>query len=90
MKIKTSDGFVCEVNEEALGDWELVEKLIEVDKGNPAVLPDVMKDMFGEDGYQAAKEHVRTEKGRVPTAKLSALFFEILGKAKEASEDKKK
>lgn len=90
MKIKTSDGFTCTVDEEALGDWETVEKLIAVDKGNPALFQEVVEDLLGVDGYQAAKEHVRTEKGRVPTAKLTALFFEILGKAKEVSEDKKK
>lgn len=90
MKIKTSGGFECEVNEEALGDWELVEKLIKVDKGDVSDLPDVMRDLLGDDGYEAAKNFVRTESGRVPTVKITELFFEILASVRDTSEDKKK
>ena len=90
MKIKTSGGFECEVNEEALGDWELVEKLIKVDKGDVSDLPDVMRDLLGDDGYDAAKNHVRTESGRVPTVKITELFFEVLASVRDTSDDKKK
>lgn len=90
MKVKTSAGFACTIDEEALGDWEIVEKLIDVQKGNVAVLPDIMTELIGEKGYLAAKDFVRTEKGRVPTQKLTELFFEVLTEARRASADKKK
>lgn len=89
MKVKTSAGFSCEIDEEALGDWETVERLIDVEKGDLRILPDVMKDLIGEDGYEGAKNFVRTEKGRVPTQKLTELFYEVLTAAR-SSESKKK
>lgn len=91
MKITTADGFVCDMDMEALGDWEILERLIEIQSGNLQDLPAVMTELIGADGYKAAKEHCRNEKGRVPTDKVMALFFEILTAAKEtAGDDKKK
>lgn len=90
MKITTADGFVCSVSEDALGDWEMVEKMVDIQKGDVSLLREVMEDLLEGDGYADAKNHVRTEKGRVPTERLISLFFEILTKAREVSEDKKK
>lgn len=89
MKIKTSEGFSCTLDEEALGDWEIVEKMIDVQKGDVTKLPEIMTELIGEKGYQAAKDFVRTDKGRVPTQKLTELFFAVLTEAR-ASADKKK
>lgn len=89
MKVKTSTGFACVIDEEALGDWEIVEKMIAVQKGDITLLPGIMTELIGEKGYLEAKDFVRTDKGRVPTQKLTELFFEVLTAAK-ASADKKK
>lgn len=89
MKVKTSAGFACVIDEEALGDWEIVEKMIAVQKGDVTLLPDIMTELIGEKGYSAAKDFVRTDKGRVPTNKLTELFFAVLTEAR-ASADKKK
>lgn len=89
MEIKTSTGFDCTLDEEALGDWEIVEKMIDVQKGNITILPEIMTELIGEKGYLAAKDFVRTDKGRVPTQKLTELFFDVLTEAR-AQADKKK
>ncbi len=91
MKITTKDGFTCELNEEALGDWEILEQMIEAQKGQVTLLPGIMQELIGADGYAAAKEHCRNEKGRVPTTEIERLFFEILTSVKnDGPEDKKK
>ena len=89
MKVELENGFKCEIDEDALQDWEIVEKLVEVEKGDPRPLPGVMKELLGEDGYTAAKDFVRTEKGRVPTQKITQLFFAILTKARGDIDSKK-
>lgn len=41
IKGKTSTGFAFELNDDVLDDWELVDALRSVDKGNAEVMPDV-------------------------------------------------
>lgn len=90
MKIETKDGFACELDEEALGDWEILERLIKIQRGEYADLPDVMVELIGEDGYNGAKEHCRNDRGRVPVNDLMALFFDVLTVAKETAPESKK
>lgn len=90
MEITTDKGFTCTINEDALGDWEITEKLIDVQKGEINYLPEVLSDLIGEDGYKAAKDFVRNDKGRVPTEELMALFSEILTAASKSKTAKKK
>jgi hypothetical protein len=90
MEIETKSGFACEINEEALNDWEIVEKLVDAQGGDYSSMITVLRDIIGADGYQAAKDHVRKDNGRVPADKIQALFFEILTAAGEANQAKKK
>lgn len=91
MKVETKSGFICSVDNDALGDWEILERLIAVQSGEISGLPGVMMDIIGEDGYKAAKDFCRNDRGRVPTEAIMTLFFDILTAAKEvAPEDKKK
>lgn len=90
MEIKTKKGSVYQFNEEMLGDIEIFENLVEIQKGNPLSLLDTIKALVGEDGYMQLKEDCRNEKGRVPTEKVIAELGEILAKAGEKSTAKKK
>ena len=90
MKIETKSGFSCEINDEALNDWETVEKLVDAQGGDYRAMIDVLRDIIGDEGYKAAKDHVRGDNGRVPADKIQSLFFEILTAAGEANQDKKK
>jgi hypothetical protein len=74
-KGKTSTGFVFEITQERLDNYELLEAVAEVDK-NPAALPTVINLMLG-DKAQDLKDHVRTETGMVPTGKLMQEVEEI-------------
>ena len=66
MDITTKNGLTYRVNEDMLGDLEVFESLVEIEKGNPIRLPDTIKLLIGEDGYEQLKEAVRNEEtGRV-------------------------
>lgn len=90
MRIETESGFSCEINNEALNDWEVVEKLVDAQGGDYAAMIDVLRDIIGTEGYNAAKDHVRADNGRVPADKIQTLFFEILTAAGKVNKDKKK
>ncbi len=90
MKITTKTGFECDICEEALNDWEVVERLVAAQEGNISAMITVIKDLLGAEGYDKVKDSVRTDTGRVPVDKLTTRFYEILRAAGEANQAKKK
>lgn len=90
MTVNTKSGFTCEVDEDALNDWEIVEKLVAAQGRDYSAMISVIKDLLGAEGYDAVKDFVRTDNGRVPIDKVSELFFEILSAAGEQNLAKKK
>ena len=89
MEIKTKNGLCYTFDEEMLGDMEIFENLVEIEKGNPKSLPDTIKALIGEDGYKKLKEACRNEKGRIPTVDVVAGFGEILRLAGTKTSKKK-
>ena len=89
MEIKTKNGLVYNFDEEMLGDMEIFENLVKIQKGDPTYLPETIEALLGEDGYKQLKESCRNEKGRVPTADVVAEFGDILTLAGKKSPKKK-
>lgn len=89
MEIKTKKGLVFQFDEDMLGDMEIFENLIEIEKGNPMLLPDTIKALLGEDGYSRLKESCRNDKGRIPTVDVVSAFGEIIQIAGKQSSKKK-
>lgn len=81
-KKKTSTGFVYEINENVLNNFELLELFAEVDE-NPLLLPKLLTMLLGKDGKQALYDHVRLEDGTVPADKISNELLEIINGSKE-------
>lgn len=77
LKAETESGFVCEVDESALNDMELLEDLIALDEGDGKRLPAIITRLLGEEGKRALYDHVR-EDGRVPIDKATAAVLEIM------------
>lgn len=77
LKGKTKSGFKFEVEDDRLNNYELVEAISEVSDGNPLALTKVIKLLLGEDEAKSLKDHVRDEKGLVPSDKLSDEVMEI-------------
>ena len=71
IKGTTKSGFDYTVQEEALDDYELLEELREIDKGNTSLVVDAIEKIIG-------KEHVRDEAGRVSIKRMFDEIGEIL------------
>ena len=88
MIMKTKSGFEYEIDKAAItDDWELVEDLVAADSGNTAAGIRAMKAILGDKTYEALKEHVRNEEGRVSAIKMQAEFLEILNQAGEETKN---
>lgn len=78
---KTNSGFEFFIPEENLDDYELLELVTEVDKGNNAVIMDVIDRLLGKEQKNKLKEHVRNEAGRVTVSKMIAEIMDIFEKS---------
>ena len=84
-KGKTKSGFEFEVDPGVFDDWELLEKLNAIDKGESNLAVDVANAVLGKEQMDALKEHIKAEKGKVSiTDMMGALeeIFEACGSAK--------
>ena len=82
MKGTTKSGFAYEIDDEILDDYEVLEGLCAIDRGEISIFPVLVKDILGEKQLKSLKDHVRTDKGKVPVGALMAAFQEILTASK--------
>lgn len=73
----TKSGFKFEIDDEAIDDYELLEDLCEIDNGNDGKIPGILTRLLGKEQKEALKDHVRTEKGRVPASRMIEELMEI-------------
>lgn len=78
---KTKSGFKYQIQKERVEDYEFIELIGEVEE-NPTLMPKVLKMLFGKEQTEKLKEHLRTEEGFVPTAKMFEEFVEVLNDPK--------
>ncbi len=72
----TSNGFNYEIGEEALDDYELLEALASVDRGNFEDIVIVVKLLLGEYQLDKLKDHLR-KGGRVSSRAIVNVIKEI-------------
>lgn len=73
----TTTGFAFELEEEVLDDYELLEALRSLDKGDGQCVIDVVDRLLGEKQKEKLKDHIRNEKGRVSVKRLMDEVAEI-------------
>ena len=76
IKGKTSSGFEFEISEDVANDYELVENLGELED-NPLILGKIVNQILGKEQTARLKDHVRNEKGIVPTDRMTQEIIEI-------------
>lgn len=76
IKGKTKSGFEYEIPDENLNNFELLEAIAEVDE-NPLIVPKLLHLLLGKEQATKLKDHLRTEKGMVPTEKINDEITEI-------------
>ena len=78
IKGTTKSGFNYTIQEGALDDYELLEELREIDKGNTSLIVDVIEKIIGSEQKEQLKKHVRDETGRVSIKRMVDEIGEIL------------
>lgn len=86
IKGKTSSGFEFEISEDVANDYELVENLGELED-NPLILGKIVNQILGKEQTARLKDHVRNEKGIVPTDKMTQEIIEIFKNSGEETKN---
>jgi len=86
MKGKTTSGFEFEISEDIKNDYELVENLGELED-NPLILGKIVRQILGKEQTAKLKDHIRNEKGIVPTDKMTQEIIEIFQNSGEETKN---
>ena len=77
-KGKTISGFEFEVDPVVFDDWEMLEKLNEIDNGNASLLVEVAREVLGTEQLNALKEHVKKlNRGKATITAMGEALGEI-------------
>ena len=80
---KTSTGFEFTLEDDVLDDYELLETLTAVDKGEYGQITEMVERLLGKEQKEKLKEHVRNNNGKVSAAKLLDVVREIFDASNE-------
>lgn len=87
--IQTKSGFVCDVNEQLVADWDFLDVLCDSEDEDKAVAlkasRKAVKMLLGEKGAAALAEHVKDENGIKNCARVFEEFKEIMSLLGEES-----
>lgn len=72
------DGFELDIDTAVFEDFEFLESLADVANGEPANVIRPFRLLFAGDTYQAVKDHLRDEDGRVPVKAMSAFLSKVV------------
>lgn len=78
MKVELESGFSLDIDDRKLDDYELVEALTDIDKGQVSRMTDAVNILLGE-SKPALFEHIREKKGYVSTEEVKNALLEIIG-----------
>lgn len=85
---KTKTGFSFSIDEEAKDDIELLEDIVEIEKGAYDAIPRVVVSLLGEGQKKKLYEHCRNKKtGRVPATKVFAEIENIFNAIEESNSE---
>lgn len=77
MKGTLKCGFSYEIEDDALDNWDLIEKLREIDKGDTSAIVDAFPLLLGEEQFAALKKHLRGDGKRVRFTDMVGALVEI-------------
>ena len=89
IKGRTATGFSFEIDEEARDDMEILERLIDMSRGDLTAMPDVLVGLLGTDQKKALYEHCRGKNGRVSSKAVYEEVQSIFESTKEEESDTK-
>jgi len=75
----TKSGFEYEVDEGVFDDMELIDALADVNSGRDGLqISTVIRKVFDDEQRKNLYDHVRDDKGRVPTEPIMDIITEII------------
>lgn len=81
-RIQTKSGFVWDVDEKKVGEWDFLDALCDSEDENKTVAlkasRNVVKMLLGNDGASALAEHVKDKDGFKSSARVFEEFKEIM------------
>lgn len=87
MKVKTSSGFECELNESIAQDWRFVKAVAMADSDDESDklrgYTKIIELLLGKSGEQKLMEHVKTADGIVPIADINKETIELIQAMKQ-------
>lgn len=86
IKGKTESGFEFTISEDIKNDYELVENLGELED-NPLILGKIVNQILGKEQTNKLKDHIRNEKGMVPTDKMTKEIRDIFATSGEETKN---
>lgn len=83
MQCVTSHGVTVDIDTDVLNDMEFLDKLAEMQNGDPFAMSVVATTLLGKEQKKAVYDSIRTEKGNVPIeafiAEITRIFNAIGG-----------
>lgn len=83
LKGTTRQGFEFCLDDSVMDDWELLELLREIEKGNTSIVVDALCYLLGSEQYEKLKESVRAE-GKITITGMVNALEDILGANEES------
>ena len=84
MKAHLKDGFEVDIRDEAIGDWEFLEILSDIDEGETGLIVRAARTMLGKEGVSSLKEHIRDGNGRVDAEAMVNAIQELMNSTNES------
>ena len=82
-EIVLKDGYKLIIDSELLDDWDFLETLRAIDKGDAGMIVDVMPMMLGDEQFADLKKHLRNENGKLKATDMVNVLYEILNASDE-------
>ena len=89
VKVQTKSGFVCDVDERVVADWDFLDALCDSESEDKTLAlkasRDAVKMLLGKKGAAALAEHVKDKDGIKSSARVFEEFKEIMNMLGENS-----
>lgn len=78
-RVETRSGFVCDIDDIVINDMEVLDLVVEIEKGNVLKYPVLLSKLLGTDVKERLYNHCRID-GRVPYSAIDAEVTDIFTK----------
>lgn len=78
--VTLNNGLQLKVDIDVMDDWDVFVLLREIDKGEAGAIVDLIPMCLGDKQFEALKERLKDENGKVKASDMVSAFYELLEK----------